>query len=338
MGFPSEFSAVPLETACVNKLVAAIEARGMEASAESVSGVICSNLTTWQLYAFRSLSSTMDVARHLLKRVVDSDVPWQQMHRECLLPPISSCQGLKPAIIISRQQTVGRGRQGREWRSDEGVGLYVTYLIFVESSLADLGGFSLFMGVCLKRMLAEYGITCGLKWPNDVLVDMSNCRHISGGFLLGGAAYRKLAGILVETQEISEKVCGVSVGIGLNLRPSVAVRELGGVSIEELRGAGSGLTVAYLAEDSAVARLTRNFIDVVSEYRAGSRDSLLCEWSESSMLTNKVLVVKNFNGGRPVVIRGVNESGGLVVSPVSKPSEIEVLYSGEIEREYVVSN
>ena len=91
-------------------------------------------------------------------------------------------------IVIANEQTAGCGRFGRTWISPNG-GLYAT-IILLPDPLIPLKA-----GLAVVRVLQSVGISAGLKWPNDVLVED-----------------RKIAGVLIETDG------GHSlVGIGLNL-------------------------------------------------------------------------------------------------------------------------
>ncbi|MFN8585309.1 MAG: biotin--[acetyl-CoA-carboxylase] ligase [Dehalococcoidia bacterium] len=101
---------------------------------------------------------------------------------------------------VGGQQTAGRGRQGRNWISEPGAGLYVTYhlvpAVAVEHVplLAAAGALAV---ADAARELAR--LETELKWPNDVL-------H----------AGRKLAGVLAEARHGPR--LDVFLGIGLNLR------------------------------------------------------------------------------------------------------------------------
>ena len=92
-------------------------------------------------------------------------------------------------VVVADEQTEGRGRFGRDWRSPLG-GLYATYVVPPRPAIA------LAAGVALLRALDRLSVAASLKWPNDVLV-----------------GEKKLGGILAET---AGRV--VLVGIGINLR------------------------------------------------------------------------------------------------------------------------
>ncbi len=94
-------------------------------------------------------------------------------------------------MIIAKHQTHGRGRYGRQWKSEEG-NLMMTLIVKTE----DYMGLMYSISKLIKQFLEEYWISgVSIKAPNDILID---------GL--------KVAGILIEPyQEF------VLVGIGLNM-------------------------------------------------------------------------------------------------------------------------
>ena len=83
--------------------------------------------------------------------------------------------------VIAASQTAGRGRSGRGFLSPEG-GLYLSVLLRPDVEPERLPTLTPVAAVAVCRAVgAVCGLSCGIKWPNDVL--------------LGG---KKICGILVE--------------------------------------------------------------------------------------------------------------------------------------------
>ena len=120
---------------------------------------------------------------------------------------------MQPCLLVAEQQTAGRGRQGRAWRSAPGASL--TFSLALPLHVTDWSGLSLAVGVAVADALDLGAGTVardpsrphiGLKWPNDL-------------WLMGGAASgRKLGGILIETIAAGAGRLAV-IGIGLNVQP-----------------------------------------------------------------------------------------------------------------------
>lgn len=106
-------------------------------------------------------------------------------------------------LITARQQTGGRGRQGRVWSSPPG-NLYFSLALRDPSrqELAPQLGFV--AGVALARTLRDRldgDPRLRLKWPNDVLYQDA-----------------KLAGMLLESSALPDASLGCVIGIGVNCR------------------------------------------------------------------------------------------------------------------------
>jgi BirA family biotin operon repressor/biotin-[acetyl-CoA-carboxylase] ligase len=143
--------------------------------------------------------------------------------------------------VLAAEQTEGRGRRGRSWRSPRG-GLWLSVLCRPEAAPA-IEVLSLRVALAVARVLETrvVGVTLALKWPNDLILDD-----------------RKLGGILCEARWQGESPSWVAVGIGLNLANPIPA-ELAGQAIG-LAGYAPELTPAGLAPDivTAVAEAGRS--------------------------------------------------------------------------------
>lgn len=124
------------------------------------------------------------------------------------------------AIVLAEVQQAGRGRRGRRWISPPGLNVYLSCMKRFDRGFAGLSGLSLAVGVVLVASLHELGIRgLGLKWPNDVLVTDTGA---------------KLAGVLVELSGEYQGPSTAVIGIGLNLRLPLALREQAGQPVADL--------------------------------------------------------------------------------------------------------
>ena len=104
-------------------------------------------------------------------------------------------------LVIADEQTAGRGREGKNWQSSAGAGLWLT-LIERPDDTSGLGVLSLRIGLAAAESLDRFAAEpIRLKWPNDLFVD-------------GG----KLAGVLVEARWREGNVDYVAIGLGVNVR------------------------------------------------------------------------------------------------------------------------
>lgn len=122
------------------------------------------------------------------------------------------------AVVIAEEQTAGRGREGRTWRSPVG-GVWLALLL--RPPVPAAGALSLRIGLVLADVVDELlaAPRARLKWPNDVLVDD-----------------RKLAGILCESRWQRAAPEWLGVGIGINVANEIpAELRHTAVALTELR-------------------------------------------------------------------------------------------------------
>jgi BirA family transcriptional regulator, biotin operon repressor / biotin---[acetyl-CoA-carboxylase] ligase len=106
-------------------------------------------------------------------------------------------------IVWAREQTAGRGRDGRHWVSPRG-NLYFSLILRPECAPAQGAQISFVAALGVGTALASVVpplVRVQYKWPNDVLLD--------------GA---KVAGILLETESAgADALAWLIVGVGINL-------------------------------------------------------------------------------------------------------------------------
>jgi len=108
-------------------------------------------------------------------------------------------------VVVVEEQTAGRGRDGRTWRSPAG-GVWLAMLL--RPPVPVLGAVSLRVGLVLADVVDDLigrgrgggASRARLKWPNDVLIDD-----------------RKVAGILCEGRWQGDALQWLGVGVGVNV-------------------------------------------------------------------------------------------------------------------------
>jgi BirA family biotin operon repressor/biotin-[acetyl-CoA-carboxylase] ligase len=115
--------------------------------------------------------------------------------------------------VLAEEQTGGRGRLGRPWISPAGKNLYLT--LVMRPPARHLRVLSIVAPLAIAEALeGATGLTCRIKWPNDVLV--------------GG---RKIAGVLIETDLAGAAVKHALVGMGVNVNlDTAAVSEIADIA------------------------------------------------------------------------------------------------------------
>src|SRR6185503_3177186 len=103
--------------------------------------------------------------------------------------------------VIAREQTSGRGRQGRSWSSPPGEGLYMSLVLRPEVEASQSALITLAAAIAVAESLRlDFDVHGDIKWPNDVLVNG-----------------RKICGILVEAAIERNRLQYAVMGIGVNV-------------------------------------------------------------------------------------------------------------------------
>jgi BirA family biotin operon repressor/biotin-[acetyl-CoA-carboxylase] ligase len=130
--------------------------------------------------------------------------------------------GKEGTVVVAAEQSKGRGRLNRTWRSPRG-GVFMSILLKPDLHPGALSRLTLLSGLAVVRAIKSlYGLAVELKWPNDLIVKD-----------------RKLGGILSEMEGEAQRVNFVVIGIGLNANtkvsintPTTSIKELIGGEVE----------------------------------------------------------------------------------------------------------
>ncbi len=105
------------------------------------------------------------------------------------------------SLVIADRQTAGRGRNGRDWHSPSGVGIWMSVLLRPEVDVVAIPRLSLVAGLAIvKAVQAHTGLDAKIKWPNDVVING-----------------KKVCGVLCEMQGSGGRVDYAVVGVGMNV-------------------------------------------------------------------------------------------------------------------------
>ncbi|MFD1030850.1 biotin--[acetyl-CoA-carboxylase] ligase [Metaplanococcus flavidus] len=103
-------------------------------------------------------------------------------------------------VVLSEEQTAGRGRMARKWDSAHGKGIWMSIILRPDIPLQRAPQFTLIAAVSVVRAIEEVtGLNPDIKWPNDILLNGKKC-----------------TGILTELQSDADGIQALIIGIGLN--------------------------------------------------------------------------------------------------------------------------
>ena len=107
------------------------------------------------------------------------------------------------ALVLADEQTAGRGRLGRKWRTPRGSGIAMSLVMRpTQTEAAALGAMGLVGALATIDALKGMKLEPRLKWPNDVLLEG-----------------KKVAGVLTEASWTGSALDYIVLGIGVNVKP-----------------------------------------------------------------------------------------------------------------------
>ncbi len=213
-----------------------------------------------------------------------------------------------PGVVVSIEQTSGRGRRGRQWLSPKGDGLYISFFLAPEiaperaASLTHLAAYAV-NGALAHLIDREVGI----KWPNDLVI--------------GG---KKVVGILTELSAEVGSLNYVVVGIGLNLKQTTFP--------EALREQATSLVLEGIEPPDGIElarEISARFLDAVHLYEeTGTLAHVLPALREASVTLGRRVRILRPESTIETKALDLDEEGALVVE--SPEGGTERIYFGEV--------
>ncbi len=206
--------------------------------------------------------------------------------------------------IVADEQTQGRGRHGRAWRSPAG-NFHGSALLIGSCAVADAPQLGFVAGLAARMAIEDFGARgVGLKWPNDLVA--------------GGA---KLAGILLEGWSLGPQRFAVSIGVGVNLAAHP----------DDLAYPANNLS-ALIGRDVSLRefleRLAVRFNERLSVFAGGAGfASIRSQWLAHAAGLGQPLRATTTAGAREGLFEGVDARGRLLLRT---PDAIETIESADI--------
>ena len=213
----------------------------------------------------------------------------------------------KNSLYIADKQTKGRGRRGRSWLSDKGVGIWMSLLLRPKLSpeLASMITIIAALSVA-KAVESTEKLQVHIKWPNDII--------------LGG---RKLCGILTEMSVDMEGLSYLVCGIGVNANAEKFPKELETVATSLYMHTKKVCIRKYLIKE--IIKTFFEYYELFLEKR--SLAFIKDEYELRLIHKDKYINILGKDSVKEVLSKGIDEKGFLVVS--DKEGEYSIA-SGEI--------
>ncbi|MFA6438211.1 MAG: biotin--[acetyl-CoA-carboxylase] ligase [Bacteriovoracaceae bacterium] len=214
-------------------------------------------------------------------------------------------------VVIAEEQTAGRGRLQRNWRSTKGENLLFTVILYPEFDVEKIVLLP-FVGslAVVDAIETVTGLTATCKWPNDVLINS-----------------KKICGMLLESSSGSAGIERIVLGIGVNVNQIEFS--------EELVGKASSLRIESGNNVDRI-RLLQSILEAL-ELRYHQLSSfppvqILNDWKMKALLFGKKILVLEHECSFTATAIDVAEDGSLIIE--TGEGEKRNLFAGDVSLAY----
>ncbi|MBQ6089687.1 MAG: biotin--[Lachnospiraceae bacterium] len=257
-----------------------------------------------------SIDSTNLEARRILDTFRSNAGTGAELKDSCT-EGVDSLSANRPFIVVAREQTAGRGRQGKSFYSPKGSGIYMTIALPTGEIPSGVVTLTCRVGIAVSKAIdAEFGCHTGIKWVNDI-------------FLAG----RKICGILCEAVSgEGGKPSHILIGIGINISteefPDDIKNSAGSVISGQTESKRTLMTKEF------VQTLSIRIYESVIKHLDPSYNPIADYKERSVVLGHDVIFYENGVAHSAHAV-DIDEAGGLVVR-LADTNELKTLTSGEI--------
>ncbi|MDO4166581.1 MAG: biotin--[acetyl-CoA-carboxylase] ligase [Eubacteriales bacterium] len=217
-------------------------------------------------------------------------------------------------LVVADEQTAGRGRRGRGWASEPGVGIWMSMVLRPALEPVHVPGLTLIAALAVNRSIREIcGVDSRIKWPNDIILDG-----------------KKICGILTEMSSEVNYVHYAVTGIGINANTMHFPEEITATATSIYQQNGKRVDRAAL-----IGRFANVFGAYYERYVTdGDLGAFVEEYDQ--MLANRDQQVKIYHGMvedadpseiETGIARGIDKTGALLVE---MDGHCEAVVSGEV--------
>ena len=193
----------------------------------------------------------------------------------------------KVVICTTEKQLAGKGRLERVWQSTPGKDICLSLALYLPVKGEQLAGLSLVIGIALSHALKACDIDekIMIKWPNDLMYND-----------------QKLAGILVQHQQVAQDLQKVIISVGINVnstRDEFA-------SLRNIIGRDSN-------RNQLIATLTNHIYRAAFDFASGGLGIFQKEWQGLDYLYGKAISIAQGDAIYAGIVKGIDLQGQIVI-------------------------
>lgn len=212
-------------------------------------------------------------------------------------------------VIISEEQTTGRGRLGRNWISPKYKGIWMSVILRPNIITENISQITLLGAAAVQKAIMKMGIKTSIKWPNDIVLNN-----------------KKICGILTEMSGEIDHINYLVMGIGINvnLDEEDIPLDLKDVATSLLEESGKHIDRKIL-----LANVLNSFEELYSDFvRNGNIKETIDICRKNSILIGKEIQLINRGKRKTVKAIDISDSGELVIE--NAKGVVEYIVSGEV--------
>ncbi|MGL4914593.1 MAG: biotin--[acetyl-CoA-carboxylase] ligase [Romboutsia sp.] len=209
-------------------------------------------------------------------------------------------------IIISEEQTKGKGRLGRQWHSKASEGIWMSMILKPEIMPYKAPFITLIAGASIVSALNKLGVNTSIKWPNDIIINN-----------------KKVAGILTELSAEIERINYIVLGIGINVKIMEFPQEILDIATSLYKEEYKISRVDIVR--SIISEFEKLYLDYIKN---DSKEKTLEICRKHSVLIGKKIYVLQGDNKELVKCLDINDKGNLIVEDQNR-SKREIM-SGEV--------
>lgn len=209
-------------------------------------------------------------------------------------------------VVISEEQTKGKGRLGRNWQSKSGEGIWMSIILKPNIMPYKAPFITLIAGAAIVKALNALKTPVEIKWPNDIVINN-----------------KKISGILTELSAEIERINHVVVGIGMNVK-----------SLDFDKGLEEKATSLYkesyfLSRVEIVSQILYEFEKLYKDYiENNNKEEIIRICKEYSAIINKDVYIIKGDEKELVKCIDISHEGNLIVR--DRNNNIQEILSGEV--------
>ena len=209
-------------------------------------------------------------------------------------------------VVISEQQTKGKGRLGRTWESKYNEGIWMSILLKPDILPYKSTFITLVIGAAIVKALNNLKVPAKIKWPNDIIINN-----------------KKVGGILTELHAEIERINYLVVGIGINVKNLIFEKEL------EKKATSLYKENFFISRIEVVSQVLYEFEKLYNDYiKYNCKEETLKICREYSAIINKDIYI--FKDEKKELVRciDINNEGSLII--IDSNNNKQEILSGEV--------